>query len=53
VEATIKTLATKDDIEDLAISIRKANTDIIKWIFFFWITQVAATYIIFSLLLKK
>jgi hypothetical protein len=68
VEATIKTLATKDDLaiaiadvkEDIAIvkyalgkEISEAKADSIKWMFIFWIGQVGATLAIVFLFLKK
>jgi hypothetical protein len=51
---SIKTLATKDDIfnlkedianfkDDLLYEIRKAKSDIIKWMFIFWLGQMSAT----------
>jgi hypothetical protein len=40
VEATIKTLATKDDIANVRKEIDDAKTDTIKWMFIFWIGQV-------------
>jgi hypothetical protein len=47
VEATIKTLATKDDIAnikyDLGKEISEAKADSIKWMCIFWIGQVGAT----------
>src|SRR5882757_5915006 len=46
VEATIKTLATKDDlrkeISDVRKEISEAKVDTIKWMFIFWIGQVGA-----------
>ena len=64
VEATIKTLATKDDIANLRkdtsidiSNVRKeiseAKVDTIRWMFFFWIGQVVATLAIVFLFLKK
>jgi hypothetical protein len=57
VEATIKTLATKDDISnvkyDLGKEISEAKADSIKWMFIFWIGQVAAMMAIVLLFLKK
>ena len=57
VEATIKTLATKDDIAnvkyDLGKEISEAKADSIKWMFIFWIGQVAAMMAIVLLFLKK
>ena len=57
VEATIKTLATKDDLAAVKYELGKqtaeAKTEIIKWMFIFWIGQVAATIAIVMLFLKK
>jgi hypothetical protein len=53
VEATIKTLATKDDIADVRKEISEAKTETIKWMFIFWIGQVGATLGILLLFLKK
>jgi hypothetical protein len=53
VEATIKTLATKDDISDVRKEISESKADTIKWMFIFWIGQVAATLTIVMLVLKK
>ena len=64
VEATIKTLATKDDLNiavaDLKVdmsNMRKENADAkaenIKWMFIFWIGQVAAMLAILLLFIKK
>jgi len=57
VEATIKTLATKDDlrkeISDVRKEISEAKVDTIKWMFIFWIGQVGAMLAIAFLFLKK
>jgi len=53
VEATIKTLATKDDIASVRKEISEAKTENIKWMFIFWIGQVAAMLAIAFLVLKK
>ena len=68
VEATIKTLATKEDMVqvrfDLSRDISNVNTDLrkeiaeskadsIKWMFIFWVGQMAATLAILVMLLKK
>ena len=57
VEATIKTLATKDDlrkeISDVRKEISEAKVDTIKWMFIFWIGQVGATLAIVFLFLNK
>jgi hypothetical protein len=53
VEATIKTLATKDDISNLRKELGEVKADIIKWMFIFWIGQVGATLAIVLLFLKK
>jgi hypothetical protein len=53
VEATIKTLATKDDIADVRKEISEAKAETIKWMFIFWIGQVGATLGILLIFLKK
>ena len=53
VEATIKTLATKDDIADVRKEISEAKTENIKWMFIFWIGNVGAMLAIALLILKK
>ena len=57
VEATIKTLATKDDLAkvkyDLSKDIGESKTDTIKWMFIFWVGQVGATMAMIFLYLKK
>ena len=60
VEATIKTLATKDDLQlvkDEISNVRKEagdnKADTIKWMFIFWIGQVGAMLAIAFLFLKK
>ncbi len=41
---------TKDDKVELVEKIESSKTDIIKWMFVFWIGQVAATIAIFKLI---
>ncbi|HEY4328033.1 MAG TPA: hypothetical protein VGN20_28875 [Mucilaginibacter sp.] len=53
VEATIKTLATKDDIANVRKEVGEAKADTIKWMFIFWIGQVGATLAIVFLFIKK
>lgn len=53
VEATIKTLATKDDIANVRKEIGEAKVDTIKWMFIFCTGQVGATLAIIFLFLKK
>ncbi|HVS91904.1 MAG TPA: hypothetical protein VHE59_07740 [Mucilaginibacter sp.] len=53
VEATIQTLATKDDIANVRREIGEVKADVIKWMFIFWIGQVGATLGILLLFLKK
>ena len=53
VEATIQTLATKDDIANVRKEISESKVDIIKWMFIFWIGQLGATIAVVVLLLKK
>ncbi len=50
VEATIKTLATKEDISIVREEIGEVKADTIKWMFVFWASQVVALLAIF---LKK
>lgn len=63
-EATIKTLATKDDLvnlrKDLGSDISNLRKEMgegkaenIKWMFIFWIGQVGATLAILLLFVKK
>jgi DNA polymerase III delta prime subunit len=53
VEATIKTLATKEDIANVRKEASENKSETIKWMFIFWIGQVAATLAIITLYLKK
>ncbi|MDF2431244.1 MAG: hypothetical protein JWP44_875 [Mucilaginibacter sp.] len=53
VEATIKTLATKDDIASIRNEISEAKVDTIKWMFIFWIGQVGAMIGVALLFIKK
>ena len=57
VEATIKTLATKDDLAkvkyDLSKEIGEYKTDTIKWMFIFWVGQIGEMLAILFLFLKK
>jgi hypothetical protein len=64
VEATIKTLATKDDIASLRnemkddiVNVRKEiaenKTETIKWMFIFWVGNIGATLAMMLLLVKK
>ena len=57
VEATIKTLATKDDLAkvkyDLSKEISEVKASTIKWMFIFWVGQVGATLAIAFLFLNK
>ncbi|HZY38911.1 MAG TPA: hypothetical protein VFE53_19760 [Mucilaginibacter sp.] len=53
VEATIKTLATKDDLAKVNLDLSNRMSDMIKWMFIFWVGQVGATLGIVFLFLKK
>jgi hypothetical protein len=60
VEASIRTLATKDDLIDIRKEMSDMRKEIaggqaanIKWMFIFWIGQVGAMLAIAMLLLKK
>jgi len=46
-------LATKEDIANTKEDIANAKADTIKWMFIFWIGQVAATFGFILLFLKK
>ncbi len=53
VEATIQTLATKDDLARAKYDLSKDISNSVKWMFVFWIGQFGATMAILLLLLKK
>ncbi|WP_426668619.1 hypothetical protein ACPPVU_20590 [Mucilaginibacter sp. McL0603] len=53
VEATIKTLATKDDLAKVKYDLSKEISNSVKWMFIFWIGQVGATLAIVLAFLKK
>ena len=53
VEATIKSLATKDDVGQLRKEIADSKADTIKWMFIFWAGQFSATIAAVVILLKK
>ncbi len=53
VEATIKTLATKEDIANVRKEASENKAETIKWMFIFWMGQVAATLAIILLFIKK
>jgi len=52
-----ESLATKEDLAKLEMKINKTflrvETDIFKWMFIFWIGQIAATFGFILLFLKK
>ena len=48
-----QTLATKEDIAKLETKIADNKAEIIKWMFIFWIGQIAATFGFILLFLKK
>ncbi|GAC1313367.1 MAG: hypothetical protein NVSMB24_36500 [Mucilaginibacter sp.] len=50
VEATIKTLATKEDISTVRKEMGEVKTDMIKWMFIFWVSQFGA---LLAILLRK
>ena len=57
VEATIKTLATKDDLANVKYELSKDISDVkantIKWMFIFWVGQIGGIGAIIMLLLSK
>ena len=46
-------LATKQDIANLEIKLEKTRADIIKWMFLFWIGQLASLIAILELFFKR
>ena len=53
VEATIKTLATKEDIANVRKEASENKAETIKWMFIFWMGQVAATLAFLWFFTKK
>jgi len=53
VEAAIKTLATKEDMASVRKEITDVKTDVIKWMFIFWVGQLGAMIAVALLFLKK
>ena len=52
-DVNLNILATKDDISKLEVKIVEAKSEIIKWMFIFWIGQVAVTVGLIMIYLKK
>ena len=46
-------LATKSDVANLELKIADSRADTIKWMFIFWIGQMAANFALILLFLKK
>jgi hypothetical protein len=53
VENKSQTLATKDDVAKLDIKISETKSELIKWMFIFWIGQIVATFGFILLFLRK
>jgi len=53
VEATIKTLATKDDLARVKYDLSKDISNSVKWAFIFWVGNVGTMLAIALLILKK
>ena len=53
VEASIKTLATKEDVAAVKTDMHKGFAESLKWMFIFWVGQVGVTIGIVMLFLKK
>jgi hypothetical protein len=53
VEATIRTLATKDDLAKVKYDLSKEISNSVKWMFVFWIGQFGAIMTMLFLILKK
>ncbi len=51
--ALINQIATKDDINNLHLEIKQANSIMLKWMLVFWIGQFGATIAAVVILLKK
>ena len=45
--------ATKDDFKELEVKIAEVKSEMIKWMFIFWIGQVAVTFGLILLYLNK
>jgi hypothetical protein len=43
----------RDELASLEYEVSKKIRNSVKWMFFFWITQIAATFAIFYFFLKK
>ena len=52
-ENNLKTLATKADIAETKAEIAATKAELIKWMFLFWVGQIAATFGFILLFLKK
>ncbi|MDB5158455.1 MAG: hypothetical protein JWR50_3162 [Mucilaginibacter sp.] len=53
VEASIQTLATKEDLAKAKYDLSKEIGNSVKWMFIFWVGQFGATAAVIMLLLKK
>jgi len=53
VEATVKTLATKEDIANVRKEASETRAEMIKWMFIFWASQFAVLLSVFFMILKK
>ena len=52
-EANLKVLATKEDIANLRVEMKEMKAEMIKWMFIFWVGQLAATFGLIMVYLKK
>jgi len=52
-EEKSSTLATKEDVSKLETKMAENKVEMIKWMFIFWIGQIAATFGFILLFLKK
>lgn len=53
IENKVQILATKEDVARLDIKIADTKSELIRWMFIFWVGQVAATFGFILLFLKK
>ena len=56
-EANLKVLATREDIAnlrtELKVEMKEMKAEMIKWMFIFWVGQLAATFGLIMVYLKK
>jgi hypothetical protein len=53
IEVAIKTLATKDDLSKVKFHLNMEISYAVRWMLFFWISQVGVTWVLFYVFLRK